>query len=443
MPEAASPVRLNRGRVLILLIVAATALAALLLGRSPASTEAAPGPPQSVVILIGDGMGANQRTATQLHHYGYETIQPMDALDYAGHSNTHSIVPVTDSGAGATAIATGQKTHNNFLAVDPEGNRLETLLEYAKSRGKSTGLVSDHDITNATMGAFGAHVDNRDRKKEIARQFAYETQPDVMFGGGEKTWYRPEDKDMIPDVFEDDANNADENLVQKLIDDGYEYAYDRETVDALEGPRALGLVQDDAYIIGHAVRGYNRREDPNFVPEEVLVAKALEILGQNPNGFFLAIEVDELDDAGHEHDGKATLAMGQLVNKIVKKVEAYRQTDPNVLFVVTADHETGGMTVEGKLAKSNPSGGDGDVPAYGTPGNVPLPKGETPKRWGPFSVKGEKDLFKVDWTTPGHTGTSVPVTASGPDAELLSGVYDNTYIHEVAHGVLSTGPSGP
>jgi alkaline phosphatase len=347
---------------------------------------------------------------------------------------------VTDSAAAATAMSTGVKTDNDHAGVDADGNHLETLLESAKKLGKSTGLISDHDITNATMAGFGAHVKNRDLKKKIARQYAYDSRPDVLCGGGEHYWYTPADEGKIPDVFDDEGNVAKENLVQKLVDEGYEYAYDRETFAGLEGPQALGLFQDDAYFIHHEVKGYKRGQDPNFVPQENLVAKALQILGENPNGFFLAIEVDELDDAGHEHDGKSTIAMGKLVNRITEKVEGYRQTDPDVLFMITADHETGGMTVEAKRMQSGNSIPDGDVPDYGTPENLPLPGRQTPKRWGPFAIKDNKHEFKVDWTTPGHTATMVPITASGPGAERLSGVHDNTYVHEVALDILNEGP---
>lgn len=392
-----------------------------------------------MVILIGDGMGPAQRQLTQFVHYGHGKTQPMDDLDYAGLSRTSSLAPVTDSGAGATAIATGVKTKNNMAGTGPEGENLETLLDTANKLGKSTGLISDHDITNATMAAFGAAVTNRDWKKRIAYQYAYQTQPDVMFGGGEKTWYTKNDKGKIPDVFDDDANNGKENLVQKLIDDGYQYAYDRDTFKDLTGPKVLGLFQDDAYIIDNHVKGYNKKNDPHFVKEEDSVAKALEILGQNPKGFFLAIEVDELDDAGHEHDGKTAIEMGQLVNRISSTVEKYRQSNPDVLFIVTADHETGGMTLEGAGFKSTNSKGDGPVPSFGKPKNKPGPNGKTPPRWGPFKVKGTDSEFKVDWTTPGHSGTPVPVTASGPGSERLTGVYENTHIHTVAYDVLTEG----
>ena len=377
----------------MLLIIGIAIAAAVLLGRGTPS-EAAPDTPKSVVILIGDGMGPAQRTSTQLANYGYETIQPMDALPYAGLSNTSSLAPVTDSGAGATAIATGVRTKNNMAGVGADGEDLETLLDTANKLGKSTGLVSDHDITNATMASFGAHVTNRDWKKKIARQYAYGSKPDVMFGGGEKSWYTKDDKGKIPDIYNDDGNNASENLVQKLVDEGYQYAYDRKTAKALTGPQALGIYQDDAYIINHDRKKYDKQNDPHFVPEEASVTKALEILGQDPNGFFLAIEVDEHDDAGHEHDGQFIIETGQLVNRIVNRVQTYRETNPDVLFVVTADHETGGMTVEGKNMRSNRSFGDGDVPSLRRAREPPRPERRDAEALGSVPCEGFPGLLQ-------------------------------------------------
>ena len=439
MPESAAPNRrLTPLRASLLFALVLAIGAAVLFGRGTPS-EAAPDTPKSVIILIGDGMGPAQRMASQLANYGYETTQPMDALPYAGLSRSQSLAPITDSAAGATAIATGVRTHNNFAGVDADGNDLETLLDTANKLGKSTGLIDDHDITNATMASFGAHVPNRDFKKKIAHQYAYGSMPDVMFGGNEKFWYTKHDKGKIPDIYDDDGNNGKENLVQKLMDDGYQYAYDRKTAAALTGPQALGLYQDDAYIINHDYPDYVKEKDPHFVPEEDSVAKALEILGQDPNGFFLAIENDELDDAGHEHDGTTAIEMGGVINRMTEVINEFRETHPDTLFIITADHETGGMTIEGKGMKSGNSDPDGHVPSYGKAENVPLKNGATPKRWGPFKVKGSTDLFKVDWTTPGHTGTPVPVTAVGPGAENLTGIYDNTHIHDVAYDVLHEG----
>lgn len=426
------------------LLIAAGALAALVAGvlaaERPGSADAAASTGYSVVIISGDGMGPAQRTATQLAKYGYKT-QPMDALPEGGLLKTNSILPVTDSAAGATAMGTGHKVNNNQAGLAPNGKKLYNLVEEARDLGKSTGLVEDHDVTNATMMGFAAHVKNRDNKAQAARQYLSDTHPDVIFGGGEEVWYPEGHPGKLPDVISDDESTGRENLVEKAIDQGYQYAWNRKTFDQLSGPQALALVQDDAYIRGHEIKGYRKDKDPYFVPEPVLMEKALEILGQNPEGFFIAADVDELDDAGHEHDGKSVIQSGQIVNKMVEVVQEYRETtDPNVLLIVTADHETGGMTVEMPASKSTNSGPDGDVPSYGTPQNVPLPGGKTPKRSGPFKVKGKDAKFKVDWTTPGHTGLMVPVTADGPGAERFSGVHPNTFVHEVASDVLNGNP---
>lgn len=420
------------------ILAAASIAAALALGGGAAPSSAAAPNGNSVIVLIGDGMGGAQRTASQLANYGYGQVQPMDALPEGGNLFTHSASPVTDSSASATAMATGVKTHNDYAGVDGKGNDLKTLLEQARDQGKSTGVIDDNDVTNATIAGFAAHTDNRDHKREIAEDMLFETKPDLIFGGGEKIWYPKGDKGKIPDRIPDDKSN-NKALVPKAQELGYQYAYDRDTFAELTGPKALALVQQDAYLRGHELRGYRKSKDPHFVPMPELVRKALEILSQNPNGFFLVAEVDEIDDAGHEHDGKTVISLGRMFNDMVTTVTDYQRTDPNALLVVTADHETGGMGIEPKADPSTNSPGDDPVPAYGKPQNLPRKGGKTPIRSGPFKVKGTKDRFKADWTTEEHAGLMVPVTAAGPGATRFSGVHENTWVHTVASDVLNGG----
>ena len=186
----------------------------------------------------------------------------------------------------------------------------------------------------------------------------------------------------------------------------------------------LGLVQEDPYV-RELLADYDRKDDPHYVPEETLVAKALEILSQDPDGFFLAIDVDEIDVAGHASHAGLVIKSADMLNRIVNTIEAYRANDPNLLLVVTADHETGGMTIEGP--KSNSTG------VLGYP---------IPKRWrnGPFGIEGTDMKFTTDWSTPGHTGVPVPLTAAGPGAEQLGGANDNTDVFEVARGALLATP---
>ena len=396
----------------------------------------------SVILISGDGMGVQQRTAIQYAGYGLDERQPMDALPYAGFLDTiqDGNTAVTDSAAGATAWSIGIKTKNGLVGLGRDKVRVPTLLEIAEAEGKATGIVNDHDVTNATLASFASPIKNRDWKNLIAKRTLRGTSPDVMMGGGERYWYPKGDPGMIPDeVPDEDQSTSDDNLVEEAIGMGYQYAYDRETVDDLTGPKALALVQDSGLQRYKELKGYKPNEDPNYVKHPVLFEKALEILSQDPDGFFLVTESDDMDSAAHEHDGENVIKTGMNINKMVEIVEEFRLTNPDVLLIVTADHETGGMTIENTSETNTNSNGDDPVPYFGDGSkNFAGPNGEVPPKSGPFEIKGTDRMFKVDWTTPEHTGGYVPVTASGPLAEELTGVHHNTHVYDVISQVLTT-----
>jgi alkaline phosphatase len=421
-------------------VVAAAGIAGVLVASSGAGAQdAAPVPAKRSVILVnGDGMGPAQRTFLQYVLYGPTgPTQPIDDFPYSGRLRTISADPkeaVTDSAAGATAWSIGQKTVNGYVGVDKNGKPVKTILEEARDAGKATGIVEDHDVTNATTAAFAAHITNRDMKVSIARQFLRTTKPDVMFGGGERIWYPEGNPGKIPT---DDDSEGKTNLVEEAKAGGYQYAYDKTTFAALTGPKALALVQDDALEKFRATKGYDERKDPAYVPEHELVQKALDILDQDPDGFFMAIDVDETDDAGHVHDGKLLLKSGAELNAIAVVLKAYAMTHPETLVVVMADHETGGMTIENDFDGATNVAGDDPIPEFDEDHPINVSKnGKLPKASGPFQLKGDKRKIGLDWTTPEHSGVDVPVTAIGPGADQLQGIHDNTFIHTLSRQVL-------
>lgn len=430
-------------------IVAAAAVAlvltlVMLFARGESSEAEAPTPATSVIILSGDGMGIQQRTAIQYALYGLNERQPMDALPYTGFLDTISAGPkaeaVTDSAAGATAWAIGKKTINGYTGLGPDKKRVPTLLDIAKAQGKTTALINDHDVTNATLAAFGGPVINRDWKSVIADKEIYNSKVDILMGGNEAYWYPKGNPGKIPNTNkqgEDASEGTKGNLVEKAISQGYQYAYDKKTVAELTGPKVLALVQDSAKRRWIETKGYKFKKDPHYVPVVDMVKKALDIADDNPNGFFFAMESDDLDSAGHEHDVRNVIQSGQTMNQVVKAIQEYRETNPNVLLIVTADHETGGMTIENTEETNTNSDGDDPIPYWGKkPMNNAGPNGEVPVRSGPVKIKGTNRWFKVDWTTPEHTGGMVPVTAVGPNAEDLVGVHHNTWVFDVAKRAL-------
>jgi alkaline phosphatase len=391
------------------------ASAALLVGDPSASSArvVAGEGPTSVVVLIGDGMGPVQRAALQYKLYGKHVRQPIDDFDYYGSLRTHAKGGgiATDSAAGATAMATGVKTRRNYVGVGPNGKPLKTLLEIADDEGKATAIISDNDVTNATLAGFAAHHDDRDNKRVIANQYLSGTRPDLIFGGGEEVWYPKGNPGKVPDMIEDDVSYGSKNLVAKAKSKGYEYAYDRKTFDRLDGPRALAMTRTDAILRSVFIRKYNYKKDPYAVPEHQMVAKALEILDRDPQGFFMVAEVDEIDDAGHEHSPRLLFRSGAEINRIASVLKRYQHDNPNTLVIVTADHETGGLGIETHYQRGGA---------------------------GVFEVANSAENFRLDWTTPGHTAVPVPVTASGPRARRFDTVRDNTKVFDVSSKVLKT-----
>lgn len=443
MPEVLRhPPKLVTAAIALVTVLALVVIAT----RDSSSQAASPTPATSVIILSGDGMGIQQRTAIQYALYGLDERQPMDALPYTGFLDTIPAGPiaVTDSAAGATAWAIGEKTINGYTGLGPDKKRVPTLLDIAKQQGKTTALINDHDVTNATLASFGGPVINRDWKSTIAAKEIYNNKVDILMGGNEAYWYPPGNPGKIPNTVpdEDRSEGRQGNLVEKAISQGYQYAYDRDTVAALTGPRVLALVQDSAKRRWVEEKGYKFKKDPHYVPVVDMVKKALDIADDNPNGFFFAMESDDLDSAGHEHDVRNVIQSGRTINQVVKAIQEYRETNPNVLLIVTADHETGGMTIEPMGETNTNSDGDDPIPYWGKKArNNAGPNGEVPKRSGPIKIKGTKDRkFKVDWTTPEHTGGMLPVTAVGPLAEELVGVHHNTHVFDVAKQALTASP---
>jgi len=434
--------RVSTRKSVVAIATAALVLAlVMLIARGDSSKAVAPTPATSVIILSGDGMGIQQRTAIQYALYGLNERQPMDALPYTGFLDTISSGPVavTDSAAGATAWSIGKKTINGYTGLGPDKQRVPTLLDIAKQQGKTTALINDHDVTNATLAAFGGPVINRDWKSVIALKEIHNNKVDILMGGNEAKWYPPGNPGMIPNTVpeEDSSESTQGNLVQKAIDQGYQYAYDRDTVANLTGPKVLALVQDSAKRRWEVEKGYKYKDDPHYVPVVDMVKKALDIADNNPNGFFFAMESDDLDSAGHEHDVRNVIQSGKTINDVVKAIQEYRQTNPNVLLIVLADHETGGMTIEPMGETNTNSDGDDPIPYWGKKAlNNAGPNGEVPTRSGPVTIKGTSRKFKVDWTTPEHTGGMIPVTAVGPLAEDLVGVHHNTWVFDVAKRAL-------
>lgn len=346
---------------------------------------------RNVVVLQGDGMGIAHRELIRLATVGRDGALAMD-LDVAGWARTDPADPddaVTDSAASATAFATGVRTVNTAVGVDPDGEPVESLLEVARDSGRATGLVTTSTVTDGSPAAYAAHVESRFEEDEIARQYVEETRPDVILGGGRRHW--------------------NEEAVAAADDNGYVLVEDADElegaeVDLSEGQRLLGLFADDAMFTGG---DGDRAYDPQ-VPLTRMTQEALDVLSQDEDGFFLFVEEEGIDEFAHHDDAELTLTAGQALDETVQVVVDFAQENPGTLVVVIGDHETGGLALE---FADDDSGDDGAED-------------------GPFTVAGTDLEFTVDWTTTEHTGAATPVTASGPGSLGLAKAQASTDVHD-------------
>lgn len=351
---------------------------------------------KNVILIIGDGMGVAQRDAVQLATVGLDGRLAMDELSYSGMSDTKPSDPrtiITDSAAGGSGLASGVKTYNGAIGVDEGKNSVPTILEQAKLAGKATGLVTTDSVTGATPASFAAHVEERDEEAEIARQYVQETRPGVILGGGGS-------------YFEQDDETGD--LIQQARRQGYAYVTDAEELESAQGDKILGLfAAESMFREGPEGEG---RYDP-AVPLPTMTEKAISTLSRDRDGFFLLVEEEAIDGMSHSNNSELMIEAGQELDGAVRVARDYAEEEPDTLLIVAADHETGGLSVEDvdrAWDREGSQGGD-----------------------GPFEIENSERMFKLDWTTNGHTGTDVPITAAGPGAENLSGVYANTHVYDV------------
>ena len=329
-------------------------------------------PPEqgNIILLIGDGMGFAHVKAASLFATGTEEGLSFQDLPVQAEVKTAAFGGgVTDSAAAATAIATGRKVLNKVISKTLCGD-LETLLEYYKRFGKRVGLVSTAYITHATPAAFGAHNSDRGNYKDIADDYLIRSRPNVLFGGGGNG------------ISPENAESAGYIVVETAADLA---EIDPDTADFVSGQ----------FGVAHLPYSFDRIDEVSDLPTlRQMTEKALEILENDPDGFFLMVEAGRIDHASHGNDlirmVYETIELSDTIRMILEWAEGRDDT----LILLTADHETGGLAV----ADTTAAGAD------------PL----------------------VTWSGTGHTGVNVPLYAWGKNADLFNvGILDNTDIHRV------------
>lgn len=360
---------------------------------------------KNVIYLIGDGMGFGAVSAALLCE---DSITGFEMSPVIGLSETCSANNlVTDSPAGGTALACGERTLNGYLGVNVNGVPLESILKKAQKMGKKSGIVVNTVLTEATPASFYAGALSRSQSYDIAKQFV-SSNVDVAVGAG-------------LDVFVNRPDSLD--LTATLVENGYDVYLNWKSVLETRSQKFVGILPMDnvhrrnksvkqagtangaevciaARMAASAEESEEERsafKEPEVYLEKA-VSKVLEVLSGigKKDGFFLMIESAIIDGYGHNNDSDGMKREMAEFNRTLKTLVDYVRRTPHTLLVVVADHETGGTTVGYK----------------------------------PHKV-GEKPNVELTFSTKGHSGAVVPVFAYGAGADYFGGVLKNYEIPRI------------
>ena len=294
-----------------------------------------------VFYFIGDGMGMNYLDATEAYFSAVKGTRGsgqllMTTFPSATFSTTYSADnDITDSAAAGTALATGRKTNNGFIGVAPDSSRIETIAEKAKKAGRKVGIATTVPINHATPAAFYGHQPDRDMYYEISQDLL---KSNFDFFGGASFYNRNFffDKTQAPDIYP---------LIEQA---GYYIAKGMDDFNAnSQKSDKVVLVQQNwekADGIPYAID----RLSGDLSLKEITEAAIDVLMRNNKKGFFVMLEGGRIDWAGHGNDGAALVhEVADMDEAIQVAYDFYKKHPKETLIVITADHETGGLTVGG------------------------------------------------------------------------------------------------
>jgi alkaline phosphatase len=331
---------------------------------------------RNVVLFIGDGMGIGHISAAAALLDRPGSVPTMTDTPFVGLVRTWAAnTLVTDSASSGTALATGHKTDKKMVGVLPDGSVVRNLFEAAHDHGFQTGVITTSGLVDATAACFTAHVDHRDSYDEILEQML-DSGTAVLVGGD----YSRQTKAK--------RNPRYRELAAELEELGQARGY-----QVIRNPDDLGTTRPPVLALFPPRTGYAEQHGP---PLAVSARRVIEQLLVGDSGFLLVVESEVTDGLAHDNDIKAVIDGMRELDEAVAEVLRLVAPRNDTLVLVTADHDTGGLSLT-----------DGDY---------------------------EDGEATVRWASGYHSSQWVPLFAFGPGAEEFTGVMDNT---EVARGIAS------
>lgn len=325
--------------------------------------------PKNIILMIGDGNGLAQISAGYLANGQRLNMARIKNVGFISTQSADDFT--TDSAAGATAIATGKKTKNRYIGLDPNGQNLSNIFEIlATQKQYNTGIVTTDELTGATPAAFYGHTTDRGNESDLKNDFL-KSSVNVFACGGQA---RFDSLDWV----------KTERKMLKSINE-------------------IGISRHNrvGYFGAKSSMPYKTQNRGDFLPQAT--QQTLEYLTNQKKPFMLMIENGLIDNAGHNNDAKNVIAEELDFDQAIGVAMNYVDTHPETLLIITADHETGGLT---------------------------LPH-------------GTKNQIELQFHSDDHSGILVPIFAYGRGAELFAGIDDNTSVFKKIIHLLKIEPNKP
>jgi alkaline phosphatase len=317
-------------------------------------------PVKQVLLLIGDGNGLAQISSGIVANGGELTLTQLRTIGLVKTQAADDFT--TDSASGATAMSTGQKANNRALGLNASGDSIPNLPYFLSQKGFRTGLVTNDELTGATPAAFYAHHPERDAAVEIAG-YLPTSALNLVIGGGGRHFKK-----------------------EKLSQAGFTLVSDLQELGEVKESRVAHFASQGGMPAMEAGRG-------NFLSQAFLQASSY--LGKGKTPFFLMLEAAKIDSGGHANAPSTIVTELLDFDRAIAEAIRYADMHPGTLVLVTADHETGGVSI---------------------------PQGDLERR-----------EVELAFHSDDHTGILVPLFAYGARSRAFAGVYDNT---EIFHRLL-------
>lgn len=317
--------------------------------------------PLNVILMIGDGMGLAHLSSAMYANGGELTITNLKTCGWVRTQSADDFT--TDSAASGTAYATGNKTHNGAIGVDVNDQVLENLPEKLYKDGIVSGVVTTDSMDGATPSSFFAHQPSRKMSDEIWADL--ENSKLIFFAGGSKEKFESLDYEVV---------------------DGIEKRY--HITDVLEGDQVL-KAKRLGYLPSKTETASMKKGRGDFLPASTAFAiDFLQSRTAKGKGFFLMVEGARIDKSSHDNDYPSMVKEVLDFDKAVEEAVRFAEKDGNTLVIISADHETGALSLRG----GDPENGN----------------------------------MKGAYSSGGHTGIPVPLFAYGPGSQYFRGVQENS-----------------